>query len=40
MLAKNVKPATAWREASSSRDNRNISASTAEETPQQQVCQK
>jgi hypothetical protein len=24
MLAKTVKPATAWREANSSRDNRNI----------------
>jgi hypothetical protein len=30
MLAKTVKLATAWREANSSRDNRNITASTAE----------
>ncbi len=30
LLAKTVKPATAWREASSSRDNRNITVSTAE----------
>jgi len=30
MLAKTVKPATAWREANSSRDNKNITASTAE----------
>ena len=29
MLAKTVKPSTAWREANSSRDNRNITASTA-----------
>jgi hypothetical protein len=27
MLAKPVKPATAWREANSNRDNRNITAS-------------
>jgi hypothetical protein len=33
MLAKTVKPATAWREANSSRDNRNITASTAEGRP-------
>ncbi len=30
MLAKTVKLATAWREANSSRDNWNITASTAE----------
>jgi hypothetical protein len=30
MLAKTVKPATAWRVADSSRDNRKITASTAE----------
>ena len=30
MLAKKVKLATAWREANSSRDNKNITASTAE----------
>ncbi len=30
MLAKTVKPATAWREANSSRDNWNITASTSE----------
>jgi hypothetical protein len=30
MLAKTVKPVTAWREANSSRDNGNIKASTAE----------
>ncbi len=30
MLAKRVKPATAWSEANSSRDNGNIKASTAE----------
>jgi hypothetical protein len=30
MLAKTVKLATAWREANSSRDNRNITASTTE----------
>jgi hypothetical protein len=30
MLAKRVKPATAWRETNSSRDNGNIKASTAE----------
>ncbi len=40
MLAKTVKPATAWREANSSRDNRNITATTAEGDPQQQGCQK
>ncbi len=33
MLAKTVKPATAWREANSSRDNRNFTASTAEGRP-------
>jgi hypothetical protein len=33
MLAKPVKTATAWREANSNRDNRNITASTAEERP-------
>jgi hypothetical protein len=34
MLAKTVKPVTAWREAnSSSRDNRNITVSTAEGRP-------
>jgi hypothetical protein len=33
MLAKTVKPTTAWREANSSRDNRNIIASTAEGRP-------
>ncbi len=33
MLAKTVKPATAWREANSSRDNRNTTASTAEGRP-------
>jgi hypothetical protein len=33
MLAKTVKPATAWREANSSRDNRNNTASTAEGRP-------
>jgi hypothetical protein len=33
MRAKTVKPATAWREANSSRDNRNITASTAEGRP-------
>jgi hypothetical protein len=33
MLAKTVKPATAWREANSSRENRNITASTAEGRP-------
>jgi hypothetical protein len=33
MLAKTVKPATAWREDNSSRDNRNITASTAEGRP-------
>jgi hypothetical protein len=31
---KTVKPATAWREANSSRDNRNITASTAEGRPE------
>ncbi len=33
MFAKTVKPTTAWREANSSRDNRNITASTAEGRP-------
>ena len=33
MLAKTVKTATAWREANSSKDNRNITASTAEGRP-------
>jgi hypothetical protein len=33
MLAKTVKPATAWREANSSRGNRNITESTAEGRP-------
>jgi hypothetical protein len=33
MLAKTVKPGTAWGEANSSRDNRNIPASTAEGRP-------
>ncbi len=33
MLAKTVKPATAWKEANSSRDNRNITASTSEGRP-------
>jgi hypothetical protein len=33
MLAKTVKPATAWREANSSRDNRNNTESTAEGRP-------
>jgi hypothetical protein len=33
MLAKTVKPATARREAISSRDNRNITVSTAEGRP-------
>ena len=33
MLAKTVKPATAWREANSSRDNRNNTVSTAERRP-------
>jgi hypothetical protein len=33
MLAKTVKPATAWREANSSRDNGNITASSAEGRP-------
>ena len=33
MLANTVKPATAWREANSSRNNRNIAASTAERRP-------
>jgi hypothetical protein len=33
MLAKTVKPATAWREANSNRDNRNISSSTAKGRP-------
>jgi hypothetical protein len=33
MLVKTVKPATAWREANSSIDNRNITGSTAEGRP-------
>jgi hypothetical protein len=33
ILAKTAKPAKAWREATSSRDNRNITASTAEGGP-------
>jgi hypothetical protein len=33
MLAKTVKPATAWREANSSRDHRNTTASTSEGRP-------
>jgi hypothetical protein len=33
MLAKTVKPATAWREVNCSRDNRNITATTAEGRP-------
>jgi hypothetical protein len=33
ILVKTVKPATAWREANSSRDNRNTTASTAEGRP-------
>jgi hypothetical protein len=33
MLAKKVKPASAWSEANSSRDNRNITASAAEWRP-------
>ncbi len=33
MLAKTVKPATAWREANSSRDNMNITESTAKGRP-------
>jgi hypothetical protein len=33
MLAKTVKPAKVWREANSSRDNRNITVSTAEGRP-------
>jgi hypothetical protein len=33
MLSKTVKPATSWRETISSRDNRNITASTAEGRP-------
>jgi hypothetical protein len=33
MLAKTVKPATAWRGANSSKDNRNITASLAEGRP-------
>jgi hypothetical protein len=33
MLAKTVKPAAAWREANSSKDNRNITMSTAEGIP-------
>ncbi len=34
MLAKTMKPATAWREANSSRDNGNIKASAAEGRPE------
>jgi hypothetical protein len=33
ILAKTVKPTTTWREAKRSRDNRNITASTAEGRP-------
>jgi hypothetical protein len=33
MLAETVKPATTWREANRSRDNMNITASTAEGRP-------
>ncbi len=33
MLAKAVKPGTAWREANSSRGNRNITVSTAQGRP-------
>jgi hypothetical protein len=33
MLAKTVKPAAAWREANSSKDNRNITMSTVEGIP-------
>jgi hypothetical protein len=33
MIAKTVKPATAWRAANSSRDNRNITVSTADGRP-------
>jgi hypothetical protein len=33
MLAKTVRSATAWREANRSRDNRNITGSTAEGRP-------
>jgi hypothetical protein len=33
MLAKIVKPATAWRETNGSRDNRNITVSTVEGRP-------
>jgi hypothetical protein len=33
MLAKTMKPAKAWKEANSSRDNRNITASKAEGRP-------
>ncbi len=40
MIAKTVKPATSWREANSSRDNRNITASTAEGRPIKQGYQK
>jgi hypothetical protein len=36
MLAKTMKPATAWREANSSRDKRNITGSTAEGRPKKQ----
>jgi hypothetical protein len=44
MLAKTVKQATAWREANSSRDNRNITVSTAEGRPTttrlQEICRR
>jgi hypothetical protein len=40
MLVKTVKSATAWREANSNRDNRNITASTAEGRPAKARCQK
>jgi hypothetical protein len=33
MLAKTVNPAKVWREANSSRDNRNVTASSAEGRP-------
>jgi hypothetical protein len=40
MLVKTVKSASAWREANSSRDNRNITASTAKGRPAKARCQK
>jgi hypothetical protein len=40
MLAKTEKPATAWREANSSRDNRNTQRQQQKGDPQQQECQK